>query len=87
MARPVRHGRRRRLPLHEDWVGHRVTALEAATGGRVAFVVRFGTGVLPDQKTVIQAGDQSTCRRVRHIAEAMAIAALPPSTTSMMTTS
>ena len=46
------------LALHEDWVGHRVTALEAATGGRVAFMIRFGTGVLPEPKTVIQASDQ-----------------------------
>ncbi len=44
--------------LHEDWVGHRVTTLEDATGARVAFLIRFGTGVLPEPKTVIQAGDQ-----------------------------
>ena len=46
------------LVLHEGWVGHRVTDLEAATGGRVAFMIRFGSGLLPDPKTVIQAGDQ-----------------------------
>ena len=46
------------LALHEDWVGRRVTDLEAATGGRVAFIIRFGTGLLPDPKTVIQASDQ-----------------------------
>ena len=46
------------LALHEAWAGRRVTDLEAATGGRVAFIIRFGSGLLPDQKTVIQAGDQ-----------------------------
>ena len=68
------------LALHEGWVGRRVTDLEAATGGRVAFIIRFGTGLLPDQKTVIQAGDQVYVAAVAgHIAEALAIAALPPS--------
>jgi trk system potassium uptake protein TrkA len=46
------------LPVHEGWVGHTVRELEDATGSRVAFVMRFGTGVLPDPKTVIQADDQ-----------------------------
>ena len=45
------------LPLHEDWVGRRVRDLEDASGGRVAFIMRFGTGVLPDPKTVLQADD------------------------------
>ena len=35
------------LPLHESWVGRRVTELEGAIGARVAFVMRFGNGVLP----------------------------------------
>lgn len=67
------------LALHEDWVGHRVTALEAATGGRVAFMIRFGGGLLPESKTVIQASDQVYLAAVSgRVAEAMAIAALPP---------
>ncbi|MER7012996.1 TrkA family potassium uptake protein [Saccharopolyspora sp. NPDC000359] len=45
------------LPLHEAWVGHRVSELESATGARVAFITRFGNGVLPDAKTVVQADD------------------------------
>jgi trk system potassium uptake protein TrkA len=68
------------LPLHEGWMGHRVTALEGATGGRVAFVIRFGSGLLPEPKTVIQSGDQVYLAAISgHIAEAMAISALPPS--------
>ena len=46
------------LPIHEDWVGHTVRDLQEATGARVAFIMRFGTGVLPEPKTVIQADDQ-----------------------------
>jgi trk system potassium uptake protein len=68
------------VALHEGWVGHRTTTLEEATGARVAFMLRFGSGLLPDPKTVIQASDQVYLAAVSgHIAEAMAIAALPPS--------
>lgn len=67
------------LDLDENWVGHRVTDLEAATGGRVAFLIRFGAGVLPDPRTVIQAGDQVYLAAVSGRAgEALAIAAQPP---------
>jgi trk system potassium uptake protein TrkA len=65
--------------LHEDWVGRKATALEAATGARVAFLTRFGTGILPEPKTVIQSGDQIYIAAISgHAAEALAIAALPP---------
>jgi len=68
------------LALHEDWVGHRVAELEAATAGRVSFMIRFGAGTLPDAKTVIQAGDQVYLAAISgQVAEALAIAALPPS--------
>jgi trk system potassium uptake protein TrkA len=66
--------------LHEDWVGRRATQLEAATGARVAFLIRFGTGILPEPKTVIQAGDQVYIAAISgRVGEALAIAALPPS--------
>jgi trk system potassium uptake protein TrkA len=45
------------LPLHEEWVGHNVRDLQETTGARVAFIMRFGTPVLPDSKTVLQADD------------------------------
>jgi trk system potassium uptake protein TrkA len=65
--------------LHEDWVGRPVTDLEAATGARAAFLIRFGVGVLPEPKTVIQASDQVYVAAVSgRAAEAIAIAALPP---------
>ncbi|HET9140012.1 TrkA family potassium uptake protein [Actinophytocola sp.] len=46
------------VPVHEDWVGRTVHELEETTGARVAFIMRFGSGVLPERKTVIQADDQ-----------------------------
>lgn len=65
--------------LHDGWAGIRATALEEATGARVAFLIRFGVGVLPEPKTVIQAGDQVYLAAVSgHAAEALAIAAQPP---------
>jgi trk system potassium uptake protein TrkA len=45
------------LPLHEAWFGHSVRDLEQASGSRVAFIMRFGTGVLPNSKTVLQSDD------------------------------
>ncbi len=66
--------------LHEDWVGRRLTLLEEATSARAAFVIRFGTGILPEPKTVIQAGDQVYVAAISgRAAEALAIAAMPPS--------
>ena len=67
------------LEVDEAWVGRRVADLETASGGRVAFLLRFGAGVLPDAKTVIQAGDQIYLAAVSgQCAEAMAVAARPP---------
>ena len=45
------------LPFHEGWAGRPVTELEEAARCRVAFIVRFGTGVLTTPDTVLQAED------------------------------
>ncbi|GAA5172222.1 TrkA family potassium uptake protein [Pseudonocardia eucalypti] len=45
------------LPLHEGWTGRPVAELEQTTGARVAFILRFGSGVLPEEDSVIQAED------------------------------
>lgn len=45
------------LPLNPGWVGHSIRDIEEATGSRVAFIMRFGTGLLPTAKTVLQADD------------------------------
>jgi trk system potassium uptake protein TrkA len=46
------------VPLHVDWIGKRLSALEEATGARVAYLMRFGIGTLPTASTVLQDGDQ-----------------------------
>ena len=46
------------VPVHEGWVGHKLLDLEEASGGRIAYVMRFGMGTLPTASTVVQAGDQ-----------------------------
>ena len=46
------------VPLHPDWLAHPVKALEEASGARVAYLMRFGLGMLPNPSTVLQDGDQ-----------------------------
>ena len=41
----------------KEWVGQPVTALEEASGTRVAFLTRYGDGLLPTANTVVQEGD------------------------------
>src|SRR5688572_14418458 len=45
------------VPVDNSWVGERVTVLEKAAKARVAFLTRFGEGLLPVEDTVIQDGD------------------------------
>jgi trk system potassium uptake protein TrkA len=45
------------LSLHPGWVGRSIREIQEGTGARVAFIMRFGTGVLPTAKTVLQADD------------------------------
>ena len=67
------------LPLHEDWVGRPVRELEQATGSRVAFIVRFGTGVLPRSDTVVQHEDTIYVAALSGtVSEVTATAAAPP---------
>jgi trk system potassium uptake protein TrkA len=46
------------VPVHTDWIGQGISALEEATGARVAYVMRFGIGTLPTNSMVLQEGDQ-----------------------------
>ncbi|OOK82556.1 pyridine nucleotide-disulfide oxidoreductase family protein [Mycobacterium kansasii] len=46
--------------LHEDWIGHRVTDLEQATGARAAFLIRFGTGCCPSRRRSCRPATRST---------------------------
>ncbi|MFI5907419.1 potassium channel family protein [Dactylosporangium sp. NPDC051541] len=45
------------VPLHPDWIGHTVEQLEARSGARVAYLMRFGLAMLPTESTVMQDGD------------------------------
>src|SRR4051794_29845425 len=40
-------------PLHQGWITRKVQALEEASGARVAYVMRFGLGMLPTASTVL----------------------------------
>lgn len=52
-------GTMRLAEIHTDdkWVGTPIEAVERASGCRVAFLTRFGQGIIPDANTVIQDGD------------------------------
>jgi trk system potassium uptake protein TrkA len=67
------------LPVNEEWVGHPISELEAVTGCRVAFIVRFGTGVLPGPDTAVQAEDTIYVAAVSGtVSDVTAAAAAPP---------
>jgi trk system potassium uptake protein len=67
------------LSVHEDWVGRPIRELEAAAGCRVAFIVRFGTGVLPRSDTAVQAEDTVYVAAVSGtVSEVTAAATAPP---------
>ncbi|HEX5543138.1 MAG TPA: TrkA family potassium uptake protein [Micromonospora sp.] len=46
------------VPVHQDWIGHRLCDLEERAGARSAYLIRFGIGTLPTESTVLQEGDQ-----------------------------
>jgi trk system potassium uptake protein TrkA len=45
------------VDVHEGWIGRPLRALEAAADARVAYVTRYGDGILPDAQTVLQEND------------------------------
>jgi len=64
----------RRLSPHRTWVGHALAGIEAASGCRIAYVVRFGDATLPDADSLLQSGDEvyfvvpnSVARDAEHI--------------------
>jgi trk system potassium uptake protein TrkA len=67
------------VQVHLGWVGRRMTALESASGGRVAFLTRLGEGLVPDADTVYQEGDllHLVVREDRLIAAETALGAAP----------
>jgi trk system potassium uptake protein TrkA len=47
-----------RVSVTESWVGRKLAELEAASGARAAWLVRFGEAQLPTPGTVLQDSDQ-----------------------------
>jgi trk/ktr system potassium uptake protein len=45
------------MPVAAQWIGRRVSEIEDATGGRLAYLTRLGDGFLPAADTVYQEGD------------------------------
>ena len=45
------------IPLNDGWAGHALTSIESAAGVRIAYVTRFGEGMLPRPDTAYQQGD------------------------------
>src|SRR5690349_14504100 len=67
------------LPVNAEWVGRPVRELVATTGCRVAFIVSFGTGVLPRPETVVQAEDTIYVAAVSGtVSDVTSAAAAPP---------
>jgi trk system potassium uptake protein len=45
------------MSLHPGWIGHRIRWIGESTNTRIAFVTRYGEGLLPEPDTVLQEGD------------------------------
>ncbi|WP_394941310.1 potassium channel family protein [Psychromicrobium sp. YIM B11713] len=45
------------VPLHDGWIGRSLEDLEQLSGVRVAYLTRFGEGILPNHETSYQQGD------------------------------
>lgn len=45
------------ISTHPAWIGHRIRWIGETTGTRIAFVTRYGAGLLPEPDTVLQEGD------------------------------
>lgn len=48
----------RRIAPHKTWIGHALTSIEAASGCRIAYLVRFGDAMLPAADSLLQSGDE-----------------------------
>jgi trk system potassium uptake protein TrkA len=67
------------ITLHEGWVGRNFAEVEAASGARVAYLTRFGEGMLPAPDSRYQQGDiVHAMMRVDSTAEISRVLAKPP---------
>lgn len=67
------------VSLHPAWIGRHVQDIERAAGCRVAYLTRFGEGVLPAEDTSYQQGDTVHVMLHTHAgAEVSHVLAAPP---------
>jgi trk system potassium uptake protein TrkA len=67
------------VAVDEGWIGRKLSEFEVASGARVAFITRFGKGVLPTKSTVVQDGDLVHVLLTDDIADAVVdVASQPP---------
>lgn len=45
------------IVVHESWIGQSAKVFQEETGARIAFIIRVGTAVLPEPRTVLQQDD------------------------------
>jgi trk system potassium uptake protein TrkA len=45
------------IPYDDAWIGRPLSSLEEQTGARTVYLTRFGEGLVPDGRAVIQQGD------------------------------
>jgi len=45
------------MPVSAAWIGRRISDIENATNGRLAYLTRLGDGMIPGHETVYQEGD------------------------------
>ncbi len=45
------------VSVHSGWVGQKISEMDRHSRARIPFLARFGKGMVPDEKTVLQDGD------------------------------
>lgn len=67
------------LQLNDEWAGHALTDIEEAAGVRIAYLTRFGEGILPSAQSSYQQGDVvHAMMRIEDINEISSVLASPP---------
>lgn len=69
------------LQLNDEWAGHAMSDIEEAAGVRIAYITRFGEGILPSAQSSYQQGDVvHAMMRIEDINEISSVLASPPLT-------
>lgn len=67
------------LPLHAEWAGHSLADIEAVAEVRIAYITRFGEGMLPTEETSYQTGDVvHAMMRAQEVDEVAEVLGAPP---------